>query len=93
MPFGLTNAPATYQRAIDAALREATSNVAYVDDTLVFSQSFEDHVSHLRQTLELYRQAKMQLRKDKCIFAVKKIEFVGHLIFLKGYRPLPAVVQ
>ena len=56
MPFRLTNALATYQRAIDAALREAPSSVAYVDDTLVFSQSFEDHVRHLRQTLELYRQ-------------------------------------
>ena len=72
MPFGLTNAPATYQRAIDAALREAPSSVAYVDDTLVFSQSFEDHVRHLRQTLELYRQAKMQLRKTNVFFQFKK---------------------
>ena len=63
MPLGLTNAPATYQRVIDVALREATSSVAYVDDTLVFSQSIEDHVRHLRQTLELYRQAKMNYGK------------------------------
>ena len=80
-------------RPIDVALRGSTSSVAYVDDTLVFSQSFEDLVRHLRQTLELYRQAKMQPRKDKCIFAVQEIEFVRHLISPKGHRPLPAVVQ
>ena len=71
-PFGLTIAPATYQRAIDEALREAPSSMAFVDDTLVYSQNFDDHISHLRHTLELYRQAKMQLRKENVVLDFMK---------------------
>ena len=93
MLFGLTNAPATYQRAIDMVLRKAPTSLAYVDDTLVYSQSFREHISHLQNTLELYRQAKMQLRKEKCIFEVQEVEFVGHLISSNRQRPISSLIQ
>ena len=41
-------------------LREAPTSSAYVDDTMVHSQSFREHISHLQNTLELYPHAKMQ---------------------------------
>ena len=92
MPFGLCNAQATYQRAIDSALREANDSLPYIDDTLTYSRSFAEHLKHLRVVLESYRSAKMQLRLDKCKFAFHETEFLGHLLSRGGYQPLPSLV-
>ena len=92
MPFGLCNAQATYQRAIDSALRGATNSLPYIDDTLTYSSSFEEHLRHLRIVLESYRSANMKLRRDKCRFAFRETEFLGHLLSNEGYRPLPSLV-
>ena len=93
MPFGLTNAPATYQRAIDNVLRDVQSSLAYIDDTIVYSSDFQDHLTHLRNTLECYRQANMQLRKEKCLFGYHEVEFVGRVISPEGQRPISALVK
>ena len=92
MPFGLTNAPATYQRAIDWILKCLVFSQPYVDDTLTFSTDFSLHLQHLRGTLQPYREANMQLRKNKCKFGYPEIEFVGHIVSGIGHRPLPLVI-
>jgi Reverse transcriptase (RNA-dependent DNA polymerase) len=53
MPFGLTNAPATFQRMVDMILTGLTwkSCRVYLDDIIIFSSSFEEHLSHLDQVL------------------------------------------
>ena len=68
MPFGLCNAPATYQRAIDNVLKNATHSEPYIDDTLTYSSSFGDHSLHLREVFKCYSLAGFQLRRDKCRF-------------------------
>ncbi|CAF0956113.1 unnamed protein product, partial [Brachionus calyciflorus] len=61
MPFGLTNAPATFQRYMDAAFGglKWLCCLVYLDDVIVFSKDFEDHIKHLssnyaRETYCLY---------------------------------------
>eukprot|EP00253_Pinus_taeda_P025572 PITA_25572 len=51
MPFGLTNAPATFMRLMDDILRPFTNSfvVVYLDEILIFSQSWEEHLHHIRQ--------------------------------------------
>ena len=93
MPFGLCNAPSTYQRIIDLALKDAPQSLPYIDDTLAFSRTFEDHISHLKCVLQCYRNANLQLRKDKCRFGFKEIEFLGHTLTGQGYRPLVSNVS
>ena len=92
MPFGLCNAPATYHRAIDNALKNATNSEPYVDDTLTYSNSFDDHIQHLREVFECYRSAGFQLPRDKCQFGFQEVEFLGHLISKRGYQPLPSLM-
>ncbi|CAM5106154.1 unnamed protein product [Eretmochelys imbricata] len=51
--FGLKGAPATFQRLVDQLLRGMESfAVAYIDDICVFSQTWEDHVSQVKQVLD-----------------------------------------
>jgi len=49
MPFGLTNAPATFMRLMDDILRPFTNSfvVVYLDDILLCSQSWEEHLHHI----------------------------------------------
>lgn len=53
MPFGLTNAPSTSQRAMDVILADLrwTACLVYLDDIVVYSQSFEEHLERLEQVL------------------------------------------
>ena len=93
MPFGLCNAPATYQRTIDKALRNVPYSLPNLDDTLTHSSSFSEHLNHLRATMECYRKAGLQLRRDKCKFAYRELEFVGHVVSANGHRPTPTLVE
>eukprot|EP00253_Pinus_taeda_P025029 PITA_25029 len=54
MPFGLTNAPTTFMRLMDDILQPFTNSfvVVYLDDILIFSQSSEEHLHHIRQVLQ-----------------------------------------
>ena len=92
MPFGLCNAPSTYQRVIDTVLKNAPHSLSYIDDTLTFSTSFKDHLEHLREVLNCYRDANLQLRRDKCYFGYTEVEFLGHTLSSLGYQPLPSNV-
>jgi len=58
MPFRLTNALATFMRLMDDILRPFTNSfvVVYLDDILIFSQSWEEHLHHIRQVLQTLRQ-------------------------------------
>ncbi len=51
MPFGLINAPATFQRLMNYVLHDYLNDfiVVYLDDILVYSDTFEEHLAHLRK--------------------------------------------
>ena len=59
MPFGLTNAPATFQRVMDQVLGRINGQFAlvYIDDINVFSGTFEEHLTHLREVFQRIRRA------------------------------------
>ncbi len=70
MPFGLCNAPATFQRLMQVVLAglEWDCCFVYIDDILVASQSFEEHMRHLQLVFERLRQAGLRLKPKKCFF-------------------------
>ena len=67
MPFGLMNAPASFQRAMDEALAgQENSSATYIDDISVFSETWEDHLRHVRAVMEAQKRTGMTANPDKC---------------------------
>ena len=82
MPFGLTNAPATFQRAMDILLSPFRwkSCLVYLDDIIIFSKSWEEHISHVDEILSVLEKAGVKLKLGKCECFVEKIKYLGHVV-------------
>lgn len=95
MPFGLCNAPATFQRLMELTLRGLTweTCLIYLDDVIIFSKTFEEHLYRLRQVFERIRQAGMKLKPKKCHFVQQQVEYLGHLVSKQGIATDPAKVD
>ncbi|UYV77347.1 hypothetical protein LAZ67_15000588, partial [Cordylochernes scorpioides] len=80
MPFGLCNAPATFERMMDGLLKGLrwTICLCYLDDIVVFSDDFEEHLRRLQLVLGCLRKAGLCLNPGKCRFGAKTITVLGH---------------
>ncbi|GET58687.1 hypothetical protein GLOIN_2v1765994 [Rhizophagus irregularis DAOM 181602=DAOM 197198] len=95
MPFGLTNAPASFQRLMDKVLKEYLNEfvIVYIDDIMIYSKNFEDHLKHIKLVLEKLKEASLILKLKKCIFGKTEIEFLGHVVGKNGLKPSPGKVE
>ena len=86
MPFGLMNAPISFQTVMTHILRGLNfkSCLVYVDDILVFSSSFEEHLKHLDQVFSRLRNANLKLNPSKCDFVKEEIKYLGFVLSTKG---------
>ena len=91
MPIGLTNSPLSFQTLMSNVLRglDWKSVLVYVDDILIFSRTFEEHLLHLGQVLDRLREANLTLHPSKCHFALKKLKFLGHILSQNGVQVDP----
>lgn len=95
MPFGLTNAPATFQRLMDRVFYDIKDKyvLVYLDDINIYSTTFEEHIQHLKEVLERFRQTNLKLNLDKCHFCKKELSFLGHVVSEKGILPDPTKIE
>ncbi|GBO05113.1 Transposon Ty3-I Gag-Pol polyprotein [Araneus ventricosus] len=93
MTFGLRNATQTTQRLMDNALQGLDFCFVYIDDILIASSSLEEHLDHLKQVFDRLRKFDLVLNRDKCVFAVENLSFLGHKIDKYGITPLPKKVE
>ena len=86
MPFGLRNAPTTYQRMMCKVLQGLNWKIllVYMDDIIIFSSTFEEHLDHLKQVFERLQEANLTLKPGKCKFAAEKVLYLGHQISENG---------
>ena len=93
MPFGLVNSQATFQRMMDNTHKGLKHAESYIDDCIIYSRTFEEHLADLGEVLERLKQAKMHVKFRKCQFVYPEVEFLGHLVSGGGRRAISAATQ
>ncbi|CAI7814886.1 unnamed protein product [Closterium sp. NIES-54] len=95
MPFGLCNAPATFQAEMNHILRPLLDEcvVVYLDDILIYSKNMKEHVEHLRKVFEILRKNKFYVKLSKSDFALKKVQFLGHMVGAEGVHVDPRKIE
>lgn len=91
LPFGLKTSPAIFQRILGNILRKHKLTdfaVNYIDDILIFSKSFSEHVQHLTLLLEAIKKEGFRLKFKKCTFASDSVKYLGHIIQKNTISPI-----
>lgn len=91
MPFGLQNAPSTFQRLLTCCFGDMnfTHLLIYLDDIIVFSKSFDQHLERLQLVFDRLRDHGLKLKPAKCQFVQKEVNYLGHLVSANGIRTDP----
>jgi hypothetical protein len=58
----------------------------YLDDVVIYSQTFDEHLEHLRVVLDRLREAGLTVKPEKVVFATEEISFLGHIISPAGVK-------
>ena len=90
VPFGLAQAPAYFQELMTRILKDFNFTIAYLDDIIIFSKTPQEHLLHIRMVFKKLKSANLSMKKSKCSFFSKEIQYLGHTFSATGIRPLPA---
>ena len=90
LPPGLKNAPPSFQRCMNNIIGRSRGHfcLVYLDDIIIFSRSFEDHLVHLSDVLATLHKHRLRLHPAKCVFFQHQINYLGHSIDIDGLHPL-----
>ncbi|MBW0579940.1 hypothetical protein O181_119655 [Austropuccinia psidii MF-1] len=83
MPFGTNNAPSDYQRMMNTIFPEELSEgwlIIYIDDVIVCSETWDNHLSRLERVLQEILQVNMKISLKKCQFAYSELKELGHVV-------------
>jgi hypothetical protein len=88
MTFGLKNAGATYQRAINLSFHDLLGIImeVYIDDVMIKSASFNDHLADLKIGLERMKKYGLRMNSFKCAFGVSASRFLGFIVHEHGIQ-------
>ncbi|CEL53142.1 Retrotransposable element Tf2 155 kDa protein type 2 OS=Schizosaccharomyces pombe (strain 972 / ATCC 24843) GN=Tf2-7 PE=4 SV=1 [Rhizoctonia solani AG-1 IB] len=86
MQFGLTNAPAVFQRFMDDIFRDLldTTVIVYLDNILIFSNSREEHVQHVKEVLSCLQKHNLFCNPSKCVFFLTEVTYIGLVVTPEG---------
>ena len=95
MPFGLCNAPATFQRLMHEVLGNLiyTKAPVYLDDIIIHSKTFEQHLKDIEEVFGKLREAKLMSKESKCEFCASEIKFLGHIVGKDGRKVDPDKIE
>ena len=91
MPMGAINSTATMQALMALILRglPAEHVICFLDDILIASDTFEDHLKHIDLVLSALGRAGLKLNPQKCLFAQAEVSCLGHRLSRQGISPDP----
>ncbi|GBG83057.1 hypothetical protein CBR_g36674 [Chara braunii] len=98
-PMGICNAPATFQRAMNMTFQNFVNKtrltqgminfcvIVYMDDILVYSETYHGHAQHIEWTLGALRDVGFKIALEKSEIFVSEISFLGYVVTRGGLRP------
>ncbi|KAK7926273.1 hypothetical protein WMY93_008583 [Mugilogobius chulae] len=92
MPFGVRNAPATFQRLVNLVLRGVPGCDAYLDDIVVHSKSWDEHICQLREVFERLDKANLTINLAKCEFAKATVLYLWKIVGSGSVKPVHAKI-
>lgn len=95
LPFGLSTSVSTFSRCLSSIFGSEFDSflVIYVDDLLIMSTSFEEHMHHIEKVFNRLKEAGFTLRLKKCSFFREEMPFLGYILNSSGIRPDPSRTQ
>ena len=93
--MGLKNAPAEFQRYMEDCLSDYRDKfcLPYLDDVIVYSKNFEDHVEYLQKVLHRLKEKEIRLKARKCNLFAQEVTYLGRIITADGYRVDPKGIK
>ena len=95
MAMGLCNGVATFQRLMEyilAGLNWQTCLI-YIDDIIVFADSFESHLARLGEVLDRIASHGLKVSPKKCCFFQNQVSFLGHIVSKEGIAADPSKIE
>ena len=90
VPFGLATAVSTFQYLMSRVLTSLNNfTFTHLDDVLVFSETYDDHLHHVNVVLKKFQKAGLKIKLSKCQFLKGHLHYLGHRISANGLEPLP----
>lgn len=91
LPFGLKIASPVYQRILSGIIRRNNLDkfcVNYIDDILIFSKNFNEHLEHIEKVLQAIQKEGFRIKFVKCSFATRQVKYLGHIIEKNQIKPM-----
>ncbi|CAB4029730.1 Hypothetical predicted protein [Paramuricea clavata] len=93
MPFGMRNSPATFQRLINNVIAEVEGCEGYIDDVIIYSDTWEEHLKIMRKFFTRLSDAKLTINLLKSEFGCGHVTYLGHIVGQGQVKPVEAKVE
>jgi len=93
MPFGMKNAPATFQRMMNQVIAGLDDCEAYIDDLVLYSDSWEEHIKPLGEFFCRLRDANLTVNLSNSEFCRARVVFLGHIVGQGEIAPVASKVD
>ena len=90
VPFSIMTAVSTFQYLMSQVLTGLSSfTLTYLDDVLIFSKSWEEHLEHLNVVFNRFKSVGLKIKLRKCQFFKTQLHYLGHKISADSLDPIP----
>ena len=94
MSFGLGGAPSTFQQMMDLLTKDTCDfAAAYLDDLIIYSDTWENHLRHLTIILQQLHKANLTVKPQKCQLGMAECVYLGYVVGRGVVRPERSKVE
>ena len=93
MPFGMKNSSATFQRLMNSIIMELEGCDVYIDDLIIYSDTWEEHILRIRALFKKLREARLTINLGKSEFGKGQVTYLGHVVGQGQVSPINAKVE